>query len=301
MHRNTLETILGAIVLLAAAGFMTLAYEVAVVDGNGGYGVLHFRGDGAGSTNTRFTMGVGDDKFYMAYDDVDNRHNIIVNGDGHVGIGGISSPDQALQVKGVIETQATNSTNGWMLYTHTDNTFRVNYNGSGADEITVDTSGNATFTSSVKAVNLKVYSGSTEGPRLTYGNNERNLYLQPPSGSDAGLSLFNGSGNHLMQLYGFNDGSGTIQYGFLDANWASWDMQKVPSGHFRVDEGSGLKRVLNEGNYATQISSLNDVQFTGLYVGSTNTSYDFYTLNKRNNTSFFFILFYILINRYTNY
>ena len=57
--------------------------EVAI-DGGGGYGVLHFRGDGAGSTNTRFSMGAGDDKFYMAYDDVDARHNITVDGGGHV-------------------------------------------------------------------------------------------------------------------------------------------------------------------------------------------------------------------------
>ena len=28
MHRNTLETVMGAIVLLAAAGFVALAYEV---------------------------------------------------------------------------------------------------------------------------------------------------------------------------------------------------------------------------------------------------------------------------------
>ena len=57
--------------------------EVAI-DGGGGYGVLHLRGDGAGSTNTRYSMGVGDDKFYMAYDDVDARHNITVDGSGHV-------------------------------------------------------------------------------------------------------------------------------------------------------------------------------------------------------------------------
>ena len=57
--------------------------EVAI-DGGGGYGILHFRGDGAGSTNTRYSMGVGDDKFYMAYDDVDARHNITVDGNGHV-------------------------------------------------------------------------------------------------------------------------------------------------------------------------------------------------------------------------
>ncbi len=37
MHRNTLETVMGAIVLLAAAGFVVLAYEAADVKGNGGY------------------------------------------------------------------------------------------------------------------------------------------------------------------------------------------------------------------------------------------------------------------------
>lgn len=37
MHRNTLETIMGAIVLLAAASFVMLAYEAADMKGNGGY------------------------------------------------------------------------------------------------------------------------------------------------------------------------------------------------------------------------------------------------------------------------
>ena len=70
--------------------------EVAI-DGNGGYGVLHFRGDGAGSTNTRFSIGCGDDKFYMAYDDVDGRHNIVVDGSGNVGIN-TDSPDVKFHV-----------------------------------------------------------------------------------------------------------------------------------------------------------------------------------------------------------
>ena len=59
--------------------------EVAI-DGGGGYAVLHMRGDGAGSTATRWSMGVGDDKFYMAYDDVDGEHRIVVNGSGVVSI-----------------------------------------------------------------------------------------------------------------------------------------------------------------------------------------------------------------------
>ena len=37
MYRNTLETVMGAIVLLAAVGFVALAYEAADVKGKGGY------------------------------------------------------------------------------------------------------------------------------------------------------------------------------------------------------------------------------------------------------------------------
>ena len=65
-----------------------------------------------------------------------NTVKVTVDTSGNVGIG-TTAPDQPLQVKGVIETQASNSTNGWMMYTYTDNTFRLNYNGAGSDEVTV--------------------------------------------------------------------------------------------------------------------------------------------------------------------
>ena len=159
----------------------------------------------------------------------------------------------------------------------------------GAYAMLLDTSKNALFAAnltasgSANAAVLRVMSGATEGPSFTYGNTGANMYFNAGgSGADTGISFFNSAGNWTMQLYGYNAGS-TQQYGFLDANWSSWDIQKTPSGPFLVDEGGGLKRILNEGNYASQISSLNDVQFTGLYVGATNTSYDFYN----NGTSYF--------------
>jgi len=68
------------------ANWNTAAYgntEVAI-DGGGGYSVLHLRGDGAGSTNTRYSMGVGDGIFYMAYDDVATTHRIKVQSNGSV-------------------------------------------------------------------------------------------------------------------------------------------------------------------------------------------------------------------------
>ena len=54
MHRNTLETVMGAIVLLAAVGFVALAYESANVKGNGGYEIAAEFGSTGG-------LSVGDD------------------------------------------------------------------------------------------------------------------------------------------------------------------------------------------------------------------------------------------------
>ena len=54
MHRNTLETVMGAIVLLAAAGFVTLAYDAADVKGSGGYEIAAEFGSTGG-------LSVGDD------------------------------------------------------------------------------------------------------------------------------------------------------------------------------------------------------------------------------------------------
>ena len=54
MQRNTLETVMGAIVLLAAAGFVTLAYEAADIKGNGGYEIIAEFGSTGG-------LSIGDD------------------------------------------------------------------------------------------------------------------------------------------------------------------------------------------------------------------------------------------------
>ena len=54
MQRNTIETVMGAIVLLAAAGFVNLAYEAADIKGNGGYEIIAEFGSTGG-------LSVGDD------------------------------------------------------------------------------------------------------------------------------------------------------------------------------------------------------------------------------------------------
>ena len=62
-------------------------------------------------------------------------------------------------------------------------------------------------------------------------------------GAATGLHMEESDGTFGFQLYG-DSGS----YGFLDGEWAAWDIKKAASGNFEVDEGSGLKRVWNAGN-----------------------------------------------------
>ena len=59
------------------------------------------------------------------------------------GLGIGASPTQKLHVKGIVNLeQISGGTNGWQLYTYTDGTYRMNYNGAGSDELIIDTSGN---------------------------------------------------------------------------------------------------------------------------------------------------------------
>jgi hypothetical protein len=90
---------------------------------------------------------------------------------------------------------------------------------------------------------------TVDGVQLTglvqrdFQDSSRNLNIATGSTSAAGLFMKASDNAFRFQLYG--DGS---HYGFLDGDWASWDIQKVINGAFKVDEGSGLKRVWNEGN-----------------------------------------------------
>ena len=72
--------------------------------------------------------------------------------------------------------------------------------------------------------------------------NDRNFRVRS-GGAAAGFFMEESDGTFGFQIYGDSG-----QYGFLDAAWGNWDIQKVVNGTFRVDEGSGLVRVWNAGN-----------------------------------------------------
>ena len=80
-------------------------------------------------------------------------------------------------------------------------------------------------------------------------NSNANFSVRGGQSTSVGLHMEQSNGTFGFQLYG---ASGT--YGFLDGEWAGWDIQKVANGTFKVDEGSGLKRVLNEANWSSYIT-----------------------------------------------
>jgi hypothetical protein len=74
-------------------------------------------------------------------DRVGTGNFVSITAAGNIGVG-VANPSQKFMVKGIIASEATNSTNNWMAYTHTDDTFRLNYNGAGDDEVVVTSGGN---------------------------------------------------------------------------------------------------------------------------------------------------------------
>lgn len=79
--------------------------------------------------------------------------------------------------------------------------------------------------------------------------------------SDVGMSFYNGSDTWTMQLYGHTSG-----YGFLNSNWASWDIKKVPNGQMEVRIGTTLQTVYHTGNLPTIPTNNNQLTNGAGYV-----------------------------------
>jgi hypothetical protein len=125
-------------------------------------------GGGGGATQALIYANNSGNNRYVTFDSV-----FTILKSGNVGIGTIT-PTRTLQVKNVLSLEASNSTNLWDIYTHTDNTLRYNYNGAGNDEIIISSAGNVGIGitpntwagTNTKA--LQVYLGSMSAS-LTFG------------------------------------------------------------------------------------------------------------------------------------
>ena len=97
---------------------------------------------------------------------------------GNVGIG-TSSPSAPLHVGGEAYFDAgtrhytyDDQANFWSLYTNTDDTFRFNYNGSGDDEIVINTSGNLGIGTNSPTSKISVVGGASDaGISIKSGGN----------------------------------------------------------------------------------------------------------------------------------
>ena len=106
--------------------------------------------------------------------------------------------------------------------------------GSGLDADTVDGLQASSF---LRSDADDSYDGNLSVNNMIFKSNsnvDRNFKMQPTGTStDAGISLFSGPGDWIMQLYG-NSGSGG-EYGFLDANWGGWDIRKIKNGRLYLN------------------------------------------------------------------
>lgn len=147
--------------------------------------------------------------------------------------------------------------------------------GNGLTGGTITTTGTLTmsgsYTGNFAATSVQP-GGSGQGV-LSAGNVDRNLkYTGGGSSTDGGFTGFNNAGSHLWQLYGSGN-----DYGFLDANWASWDLRKTKSGNLYMN---------NNNTYYLNTAS-NSFLAGNLSVGLVNTSYGIFCSSAISGTNIY--------------
>ena len=113
---------------------------------------------------------------------------------------------------------------------------------------------------------ISFVSGSTFGPYFQYGNVAQNLRLQGGGGSEIGISGYDFNGNWRFQLYGQSGA-----YGFLNGNWAGWDLQKNVSGNLYLNNQTTYYIGTNE-IYYNRVYGLADIR-SPIFYDNDNTAY----------------------------
>jgi hypothetical protein len=125
-----------------------------------------------------------------------------------------------VNIKGIVNFEAiSGSSNGWNVYTYTDNSLRFNYNGAGADEVTIDSSGNVGIGNNSPTYKLDV-AGFSRGAIVhraaSYNNGGTTLSVSgvtalfiSNSSATTITNFTDGVNEQVIYLY-FNDSNTTI-------------------------------------------------------------------------------------------
>ena len=113
---------------------------------------------------------------------------------------------------------------------------------------------------------ISFVSGATFGPYFQYGNVAQNLRLQGGSGSEIGISGYDFNGNWRFQLYGQSGA-----YGFLNGNWAGWDLQKNTSGNLYLNNQTTYYIGTNE-IYYNRVYGVTDIR-SPIFYDNNDTAY----------------------------
>jgi hypothetical protein len=105
--------------------------------------------------------------------------------------------------------------------------------------------------------------------QLRSGNTGRNTKWRQLEGStDIGISFYNAADTWCMQLYANNGG----EYGFLNGNWAAWDIRKVPNGNMYMNNNNSYYLNAPSDNYMYRVYGAADTR-SPIYYDLDNTGY----------------------------
>ena len=208
------------------------------IEGGSGYGVIHLRGTGGGSVDTRYSIGVGDNIFYMAYDDVDGVHRAQINSSHQLILNEGSGNQRAFH--DAYHPNADKWTTARTLSLSGDASGSVSWDGSANATLSVTvnndshshtilkTSGNYVWNNSTTAGNYPTVDGAP-GVQTSFVSNSEGfpnygavLHVGARGGTDAGgdFQIFCGhgsnyGGNYLRVRNADNEASPTD-------SWTSW-------------------------------------------------------------------------------
>ena len=231
---------------------------VTIISGTSGTGNIYFSDtDTSGLGNRMGTIIYDHAGNFMRFSTAGNNERLRITSGGNVGIG-TDNPGQKLTVQGTTSLMATNSTNQWMAYTYTDDTFRLNYNGAGADELTITSAGlmGLGTQSPSSLLTLRQTAADHRIVEISRPNSDVGcLYLGNDSSSNALIAS-----NNAELIFG-KDFSGTFsEFARIDNNGLVGIGTDNPSTKLEVQGDVTATNYVFEADYPTSVPAL-DLNF----------------------------------------